>query len=647
MRPASGQLQRAIDAYRSQLLAFDGRVLARTLQVYAPIRAALLGQIDELTAIVAANPELSGPELFRLARARELMAQVETEMATLAGQAGPLIAGAQAVAATAAATGAKALAIATAAESPGLAAAVASGWNALPVSALTDLVGRLSDGSPLRAWTEQFAGDVPAKLRSAMTEGLALGMHPAAIAQRLTAETDVAGTRLMAFARTTMLDSFRSSSLAQYKSNASILSGWQWLAELDGCCAACAALHGTIHSVDETFMGCHVNCRCSAVPVLKGMAPVIDPNEAETRFAAMTPEQQDAKLGKAGGQAYRDGTVTLKDFISVQKSEQWGDRYVQGSLKGALKSAGGRASAAIAPVTPPKPNLMDVGFDPHDKQSVLDFIKAQERTGSLDEADDDIKRALTKDKLSPFDALSQLHDQLGLPAPDPASKASGVSTKPKAVEAPKAAEPPELPDDFEEDDFSYDPDEFSNYRDQQWQDFAESATEDEVLAVQDYKGNYYEPINAGLRADGTVPAMYQPVADHLDAVLEHTVIEQDVIVSRGLGFDEFTDPEVVAKWQNVTPGSIIQDKGYMSTTTNESIRDDFSGEGSNGVTMEIKVPAGSNGLFIDPAFEGTYGTNLAEDEILLPRDSRLMVTKVTVDDEGRTHIEAALLPREN
>jgi len=63
-------------------------------------------------------------------------------------------------------------------------------------------------------------------------------------------------------------------------------------------------------------------------------------NRAPTSSPVYRQNQQDATLGIAGGQAYRDGTVTLKDFVQVQKSEKWGDRFVQGSLRGALANAG-------------------------------------------------------------------------------------------------------------------------------------------------------------------------------------------------------------------------------------------------------------------------------------------------------------------
>jgi len=48
---AKSQLQLALETYRAQLLSFDSRVLAATSAAYAPIKAALLQQIDELSAL--------------------------------------------------------------------------------------------------------------------------------------------------------------------------------------------------------------------------------------------------------------------------------------------------------------------------------------------------------------------------------------------------------------------------------------------------------------------------------------------------------------------------------------------------------------------------------------------------------------------
>ena len=336
---AKSQLQLALETYRAQLLSFDSRVLAATSAAYAPIKAALLQQIDELSALQAANSNLTGGEFWRLARAQELLAQVESEMTRLSGPLTNIVGSAQSIVVQAAGNQAKTLA-GLSADTAAKAAEVRSAWNTLPTSAVSDLIGRLSDGSPLKTWIDQFGVDTSQKLQEAVTTGLAMGTHPMVIAANLAQTTDIAETRLAAFARTSMLDSYRSSSLAQYQENSDILDGWIWTCALDSdSCAACLSLDGELFPLSEDFFGAHVNCRCSPRPSLKGVDTSVRQSGADF-FAGLSPEQQDATLGIAGGQAYRDGTVTLKDFVQVQKSEQWGDRFVQGSLRSALSSAG-------------------------------------------------------------------------------------------------------------------------------------------------------------------------------------------------------------------------------------------------------------------------------------------------------------------
>jgi hypothetical protein len=75
------------------------------------------------------------------------------------------------------------------------------------------------------------------------------------------------------------------------------------------------------------------------LPRVKG-AP-IDVTPGEELFAQMTPAQQDAKLGKAAGAAYRAGAVKLVDFVGVRRDPDWGDsRYVK-----SLRSVVGREEA--------------------------------------------------------------------------------------------------------------------------------------------------------------------------------------------------------------------------------------------------------------------------------------------------------------
>ena len=342
---AKSQLQLALETYRARLLSFDSRVLAATSAAYAPIKAALLQQIDELSALQAANSNLTGGEFWRLARAQELLAQVEAEMTRLSGPLTNIVGSAQSIVVQAAGDQAKTLA-GLSADTAAKAAEVRSAWNTLPTSAVNDLIGRLSDGSPLKAWIDQFGVDTSAKLQEAVTTGLALGTHPMVIAANLAQATDVAETRLQAFARTSMLDAYRSSSLRSYSEQSDILSGWAWSsAQDDSVCLQCLSMDGEVFGLDVEFFPAHISCRCASLPILKGVDSQVRQSGSDW-FDGLSADQQNAMLPKWAQADFAAGKIQLSDFAHLQRDNQWGDRYQQATQAQARANAASREDGA-------------------------------------------------------------------------------------------------------------------------------------------------------------------------------------------------------------------------------------------------------------------------------------------------------------
>jgi len=132
--------------------------------------------------------------------------------------------------------------------------------------------------------------------------------------------------------------------LRSYRVNDDVVKGWIWNAACDErTCAACWAMHGTTHSLEEELQD-HPNGRCARSPWVKtwaemgfaGMDEKPPMASGEERFARLTPEQQDRILGKAGGAAYRGGAAKLSDFATTKTSTVWGTHVQRKSLKGAL-----------------------------------------------------------------------------------------------------------------------------------------------------------------------------------------------------------------------------------------------------------------------------------------------------------------------
>lgn len=77
------------------------------------------------------------------------------------------------------------------------------------------------------------------------------------------------------------------------------------------------------------------NCRCAMVPIVTG-GVTRHPAPAAREFARLSPTEQDAVLGKAKGEAYRSGAITLDDLVGRTTSSAFGPGLAERSLKDAL-----------------------------------------------------------------------------------------------------------------------------------------------------------------------------------------------------------------------------------------------------------------------------------------------------------------------
>lgn len=333
------QLEQTIARFRSQLLSGDQQALDLLTRAYGPVRARLLALIDDLVAEIGAKGLTEGTAVLKLERAATLLTQVEQEVARLSTGANALITAGQRQAIQLALTQAQALVAAQDAR-------IALAWHRVPTQAVAELVGRLSDGSPLRAYLDGLGPDASAAIREGLTTGLALGQHPQVIAAELAGKVDLSMSRLLMTTRTNILNSYRGATLANYRANADILDGWIWIATLsERTCGACLALHGQHFGLDVAFQPTHNACRCSSIPSLKGIAPP-DLQDGAEWFDGQPATVQDGILGKRAGSAFRNGEVSLDDFAQLRKDDRWGDAYVQGSLEQARASAAGRERKA-------------------------------------------------------------------------------------------------------------------------------------------------------------------------------------------------------------------------------------------------------------------------------------------------------------
>ena len=143
-------------------------------------------------------------------------------------------------------------------------------------------------------------------------------------------------------------------------------------------------------------------------------------------------------------------------------------------------------------------------------------------------------------------------------------------------------------------------------------------TQKEYDSVIEYKRDGYVDVNNYLRK-GTKgsPKQFEDtkrIVNELDAVMNKSVLPDDVTVFRGLANDDFGKNAV---------GKVFEENGFMSTTLDrETASAGFTGD--KGALLEIKVPKGYNGSWLDDSGI-RKDTGLKEWEILLKRDTKYKI----------------------
>lgn len=131
----------------------------------------------------------------------------------------------------------------------------------------------------------------------------------------------------------------------------------------------------------------------------------------------------------------------------------------------------------------------------------------------------------------------------------------------------------------------------------------------ELLSLEEYTGDGFGNINHGLR---NPPPRGSSVGEirHMTKAIGRTALSNDAVVFRGSNLGGAAPPKI---------GSVITDKGFMSTTIDPRIAAEFS-EGI-GTTMKISVPKGTKGIYVD-------SFSLAEEELefIMQRGTSIKIT---------------------
>lgn len=178
---------------------------------------------------------------------------------------------------------------------------------------------------------------------------------------------------------------------------------------------------------------------------------------------------------------------------------------------------------------------------------------------------------------------------------------------------------------------------------------AHSLSDEEKNVVKFYSEGGYYGINNVLRGVAGSPMNEEKKRniELLDAVMSKTSLPEPTTAYRGV-FNK-----TMKSWK---VGSVIEDEGYMSTTLDSNLLTSFNKKRMT--ELIINVPKGHQGIYVDALVSkersdtaktqgGGPGT---ESELLLPRKTKLRVTKVnteTRDGKERTRIEVEIVPSQS
>jgi len=137
--------------------------------------------------------------------------------------------------------------------------------------------------------------------------------------------------------------------------------------------------------------------------------------------------------------------------------------------------------------------------------------------------------------------------------------------------------------------------------------------------VKSYTGSAYRDINRALRQNQD-PGYYKKYIDELDKAMQKSKAKEAFSVHRTVTMDH---PLYKAVQEGtLKPGDSIIDKGFVSTTTDQHLN--FN----SGLKLLIHVPKGYPSIWVESPPEPSYTLNPGESEIILDRDTEMVVDRV-------------------
>lgn len=326
-------LLRSAARFRRRLAREDTAARARIDSAYADVHRVADRELADLLERLGPDPTIT--DLYRAAYLPDLLQRVRAEM-TRTVPAVEAVVLAETEAAATLARGDAPAALRQAVGEPNLRLAT------LRPAAVAEAVAHTQTGA-LRS-LRNLPVDAVARIERAVVRGVAMQRGPERVSRDVAAAIDGNRSRARTIARTEMQRVYRETTRMEWLANSDLVQGWEWFASLDDrCCAACIAMHGSIHPLNEP-MAAHANCRCQMLPVTGREAAGSLIEDGPTQFARWPHARQLEAVGPGKLAAIRGRRITLPDLVAERDHPVWGRSVQVASLPDALANAARRRS---------------------------------------------------------------------------------------------------------------------------------------------------------------------------------------------------------------------------------------------------------------------------------------------------------------
>lgn len=314
---------RAMRTFREAIAARDEKMLRTLVQRWAvlerQLEAQILGLAQEAAERAASGRPVSLHMVHQWGRYERLISQTQAEMARYADTAATLIGREQ--------QAQMMLGIEHAAQALGLLEpGIAGAFDVLPVAAFENMIGLVSDGSPLRTYLLKVYPQAAQAMMDALMKGMGLGWGAEKMAREMRQGAAVGLRSAMNTARTETTRAYRAASLGQYQSTGVVEGYVRLAAKSTRTCAACLMMDGKWFPLETPFEE-HVCGRCTPVPTIKGREASRSWTTGREYFEGLNEGQQRQILGKGLFDAWKAGKIGLEDVPVLHEDPMWGNSW--------------------------------------------------------------------------------------------------------------------------------------------------------------------------------------------------------------------------------------------------------------------------------------------------------------------------------